>query len=80
MNEICCSISVNIAQGGNKRISAPLDFSKLSNFIMHANQAFLVMNKEKLGELLATKAKQKDHAKVRPEGCYGSLYNVLRTL
>lgn len=47
---------------------------------MHANQAFLVMNKEKLGELLATKAKQKDHAKVRPEGCYGSLYNVLRTL
>lgn len=52
MNEICCSISVNVAQGGNKHISASLDFSTLSNFIMHANQAFLVMNKEKVGDLL----------------------------
>lgn len=50
--EICCSISVNVAQGGNKHISASLDFSTLSNFIMHANQAFLVMNKEKVGDLL----------------------------
>lgn len=33
-------------------------------FIMHANQTFLVMNKEKLGDLAATEAKQRDHAKV----------------
>lgn len=45
-------------------------------FIMHANQTFLVMNKEKLGDLAATEAKQK----VRPEDCNGSLYYVLRTL
>lgn len=49
-------------------------------FIMHANQTFLVMNKEKLGDLAATEAKQRDHAKVRPEDCNGSLYYVLRTL
>lgn len=47
---------------------------------MHANQTFLVMNKEKLGDLAATEAKQRDHAKVRPEDCNGSLYYVLRTL
>lgn len=46
---------------------------------MHANQTFLVMNKEKLGDLAATEAKQRDHAKVRPEDCNGSLYYVLRT-
>lgn len=49
-------------------------------FIMHANQTFHVMNKEKLGDLAATEAKQRDHAKVRPEDCNGSLYYVLRTL
>lgn len=42
-------------------------------FIMHANQTFLVMNKEKLGDLAATEAKQRDHAKVRPEDCNRSL-------
>lgn len=49
-------------------------------FIMHANKTFLVMNKEKLGDLAATEAKQRDHAKVRPEDCNRSLYYVLRTL